>query len=73
MQAQNAQMRMSIQKRGELKMKKELCILGLGDKTFNEVMIETVDIELKEGRTLEQIINYHDKWNWEKFLNEGEF
>ena len=54
-------------------MNKELCILGLGDKTLGQVMRETIEIEIKEGKSLEDIIVYHDKWNWEKFLDEGNF
>lgn len=48
-------------------------VLGLGDKTHGQVMKQTVELELAEGHSLEDIINYHDDWPWENFLKEGEF
>jgi len=50
-----------------------LQILGLGDKTHGQVMRETVELELDEGHLMEDIINYHEHWDWEKFSAEGEF
>jgi len=55
------------------KLQKVLQPLGLGDKTYGQVMKETVEIELLEGHTYEEIINYHEGWTWEKFTKEGEF
>ena len=50
-----------------------LQVLGLGDKTYGQVMSETVEADLKDGHSLEDIINYHEHWDWEKFSAEGEF
>jgi hypothetical protein len=47
--------------------------IGLGDKTYSQILKEKVELELAEGHSYEEIIIYHNTWDWEKFTSEGEF